>query len=363
MKTSELKKAIKLLKTTIKTKSKFRPVLKCVVIENKNGLLNLSGTDLDINVNFTVTSDIAENFSAAVDFAEFEAIIKASSEVSLLKDTNILKVNGINLVDNIDDFPMLPLIVGGHNKKVNSAAFIEAIESVESAVSHDETRLFLNGIYFEIDEKNIVKNLVATDGYRLNLKTIMGLELSLENSVIMPRQAIKAVKELLKGTDTFSMQADSTHLYFITDNGQVSARLIAREFLKYNQVIPSKVKASYKFKIESILSAIDKIMPLVEIAIKVDKIDKIRAKIIKLELKENGLNLVYREQSFLIESNNMIELFGLPSAFGLNLEFLTDAVNSFDKKDSISWGINAELSPVLLANTDGLKCLLMPVKL
>jgi DNA polymerase-3 subunit beta len=202
---------------------------------------------------------------------------------------------------------------------------------------------------------------VATDGHRLSLlETDLGennIE-SLVNGIIIPR---KGVNELKKLADTFqdaeiTIAVDDSFLYAsIADQYFISLRLIAREYPKYQAVIPSKTTFTMTADRDSFFDAVRRI------------------KIMSNE-KSNGVKVRLSGEEMTIMANHPslgdaletipVNYDGGEMEIGFNAKYLIDTLSTFDEGD-ISLELNNEMSPVIIKsnNLPNYLGIIMPLRL
>ena len=103
-----------------------------------------------------------------------------------------------------EDYPIIEKDNTGINIKINSKILFKLIDKTKFAISNEETRYFLNGLYFNInneENKNIV-TLVGTDGHRL-AKFSHNIDENIDqiSGVIIPKKTIYELSKLLSEID------------------------------------------------------------------------------------------------------------------------------------------------------------------
>ena len=349
-------------------KRNSRPILTYTLIEAIDGQLNVSATDLEVSAKVVVKAQVDNPGRFCVNAKNIFDILKelpgTQITLSLDEDTNTLKLNCGDihyslLIYKPDDFPHLVFNQDVNKFKLSSEQLANIINKTSYAVLNDETRLYLNGIYLqEIDSK---LRAVATDGHRLSL---LETDLSednnetLINGIIIPRKGIfeiKKVSETYPETD-IEISVDDTFLY-INARGEyfLSIRLIAREYPKYQAVIPNKTTYTMTTDRNSFFDAIRRI------------------KIMSNE-KSNGVRVKLADQVMTLTANHpslgdametmAVDYNGKEMEIGFNAKYLIDTLQSFDEGE-ISLELNNELSPVIIkSNTlPNYLGIIMPLKL
>ncbi len=320
------------------------------------GRILLSATDLDISAKVSVPA-IVENpgrccvnaknlFDIVKELPDGRIILQLNSDEQSLK-IDLDDIHFSLLIYNNDDFP--PLHFGNtlSEFKLKASQVLEIISKTGHAISNDETRLFLNGLFLqEVDSK---LRAVATDGHRLSLietelpDGTLQLE-ALVNGIIIPRKGINEWKKLAEsivseGKSDLLLSMDEAFLYLSADDSYfLSIRLISREYPRYQAVIPSKTTYSLVIDRDSFLESIRRIKIMASE----------RSNGIRMLLRENELELMANHSSLGDAREKMlVDYVGKEMDIGFNAKYLIDAFNTLDEGD-VRIELNNELSPVVI---------------
>ncbi|OUR92946.1 DNA polymerase III subunit beta [Halobacteriovorax marinus] len=349
-------------------KRNSRPILTYTLIEATNEQLNISATDLEVSAKVVVNAHVDNPGKFCVNAKNIFDILKelpgTEIELSLDDESNTLKLNCGDihyslLIYKADDFPHLLFNQEVNKFTLSSEQLTNIINKTSYAVLNDETRLYLNGIYLqEIDSK---LRAVATDGHRLSLLETDLSESNNEtliNGIIIPR---KGIYEIKKVSETYpeikiELSVDDTFLYINAKNEYfLSVRLIAREYPKYQAVIPNKTTYTMTTDRNSFFDAIRRI------------------KIMSNE-KSNGVRLKLSNQEMTLTANHPslgeametmpVDYNGKDMEIGFNAKYLIDTLQSFDEGE-ISLELNNELSPIIIKSNSlpNYLGIIMPLKL
>jgi DNA polymerase-3 subunit beta len=189
-----------------------------------------------ITINAKKLSDIVRELpEASVDLE-----IDDSHKMVLACQKSVFKIHGLPK----DDFPILPDVKKDRVFKVKGSLIQEMIHKTIFAVSTDETRYVLNGVYFQAEGPKL--RMVATDGHRLAFiqKKLEG-KAEDKCNVIIPTKTLnelsKAVSDAGKGKEdevTVEIMATENQIKFVVDGVEIVSRLIEGQFPNYEQVIP-----------------------------------------------------------------------------------------------------------------------------
>ncbi len=159
-----------------------------------------------------------------------------------------------------DDFPMMAGANLPFKFTISPDDIISLIDKTKFAISNEETRYYLNGIYLHSTEKNgqAVLRGVATDGHRLSLYDIPCPEGAKGiPGIIIPKQVVAELRKLLDdGGDSITMEVSETKTRFSFPTSVMTSKLIDGKFPDYNMVIPKtndkKMEADCKVFKESV---------------------------------------------------------------------------------------------------------------
>lgn len=153
------------------------PILEGIYIKTNETSLTLIGSDMDVSIQTTVNANIIEQGRIVIDAKIFGEIIRklpnATIKIETLENQIIRITCEKSVFDvvymNTNEFPELPKINEDLKISVKQNILKNMIKGTSFAIAQDETRPILQGILFEVKNKNL--NLVALDGYRLAIKS------------------------------------------------------------------------------------------------------------------------------------------------------------------------------------------------
>jgi DNA polymerase III subunit beta len=154
--------------------------------------------------------------------------------VELTSDNGKYKVMG----ENPDNFPKEPAADGTSSFQTTCSALVTAIGKTLFAVSSDDLRPAMTGVYIEMDKKGL--QFVATDAHRLVRYKRKDVSCPKTDSLIVPKKPLNLLKSALPNNeDEITMSYNSNHLFVTHGTTQMSCRLIDARFPDYKVVIPS----------------------------------------------------------------------------------------------------------------------------
>jgi DNA polymerase-3 subunit beta len=352
---------------TVVDKKNSRPILTNCLIKAQNNKLELIATDLEVSAKLFLDAQVHQAGQFCINSKNIGDILRElpNDLIDLEVDqNNLLNLNCKNikyslLVTTAEEYPQLNFQNQNSEFRLKTKQISHIINKTQHAISTDETRLYLNGIYFQMIDSKL--RSVAIDGHRLALLDsyeVIGDNKFLRDGVIIPKKGISELKKIAENypDDEIIMSLDDSFLFVNARNEYyLSIRLIAREYPKYQTVIPAKTTCKFSIERNSILNAVKRI------------------KILSNE-KTNGIKMHVSPGSLTISTNHPalgqatetmpIDYEGKATEIGFNAKYLIDSLSVFNETD-IQFEFNNELSPVVIKADDLPEFLgiIMPLKL
>ena len=154
--------------------------------------------------------------------------------IEITSDNGKYKVMG----ENPDNFPKEPQPEDTSNFTMVSSALLTAINKTIFAVSNDDLRPAMTGVYFELDKKGIT--FVATDAHRLVRFSRTNVACPKKDSFIVPKKPLNLLKAVLPDNeDELTISYTENHLFVTHGQTELVCRLIDARFPDYKVVIPT----------------------------------------------------------------------------------------------------------------------------
>jgi DNA polymerase III subunit beta len=228
------------------------PILSNVMIEaQENGAIKLTATDLDLQIVETFSAEVetagATTVSAHTLF-EIARKLPDGSQVQLHAADGRMAVNAGRARFSLatlprDDFPMIAEGDLPTSFELPTASLVQIIDKTRFAISTEETRYYLNGIFLHVSEdpEPVIK-AAATDGHRLARVTLPrpdGAEGMPD--IIIPRKCVAEVRKLIDESSSSAIQIElsASKIRFTFDNAILTSKLIDGTFPDYSRVIPT----------------------------------------------------------------------------------------------------------------------------
>ena len=154
--------------------------------------------------------------------------------IEITSDNGKYKVMG----ENPDNFPKEPAADDTTSFKMTATALITAINKTSFAVSNDDLRPAMTGVFFELNKDYL--QFVATDAHRLLRYKRTDVSCPSQDSFIVPKKPLNLLKAALPDNeDEITINYNSNHLFVKHGTTQMSCRLIDARFPDYKVVIPT----------------------------------------------------------------------------------------------------------------------------
>ena len=344
------------------------PILANIRLEAADGGLKLTSTDMDISVEDKALADISTAGATTVAAHTFFDIIRKLPEekaITLNKDADQTKLtircgsSRFSLATlPVDDFPVMDEGDLTHHFSLPAAELHNLIEKTRFAVSTEETRYYLNGVYMHTteDDGNKVLRTVATDGHRLaRLETSVPDGASGMPGIIIPRKTIGELRKLTEETDgNIDISLSETKIRFRSGDTVLISKLIDGTFPDYTRVIPSGNDKIMEVNCKDMSTAVDRVSVIAT--------EKSRG--IKLTISQGNLKLSANspEQG---EASEEIEVTYSADEIetGFNSRYLLDMLGQIEG-DSVQFVLAEASSPALVRDPGdvGAVYVIMPMR-
>ena len=348
------------------------PILSNIILEAKDDKLILSSTNLDIYCSDKIKAEVLQSGEVSVSAVTFFEIIKrlpSGSEVLMImkEGENEIRLTCGRSKFNLstlktDDFPIISDSDLSTNFVLSADELIRIIDKTKFAVSNEETRYYLNGIFLHKAERNSIQFLraVATDGHRLaqyDIPLTQGAEDI--TGIIIPKKTIYELRKVLDDANgDVSVSLNENKIKFSFNDLKVVSKVIDGTFPDYTKVIPQKNDKNFKTNNGDLKTAIDRVSA-------VAANEESKSKAIKFCIENNSLSLSVESQSK-GSANEMIDVnySGDKVDIGFNSKYIIDICNEVDG-DEISISLSDSISPaIILDKTDeNLFFVLMPMRI
>jgi DNA polymerase-3 subunit beta len=344
------------------------PILANVLLRAEKSKLALKATDLDLEVNETIAAEVSPGGSTTVPAHMIYDIVRKLPDGAQV----VLEATGDRAVLTIragrsrftlqtlpeSDFPDLNAGDMTHKFSLPAADLKRMIDKTQFAISTEETRYYLNGIYLHTvtSGKSETLRAVATDGHRLAQFEIPspsgahGMP-----GVIVPRKTVGEVQRLIDGSDTdVVIELSQAKIRFTIGDVVLTSKLIDGTFPDYARVIPLGNDKELKVDKNEFEHAVDR----------VSTVSSERGRAVKLSLTGGRLTLsVTNPDSGSATEEIEVDYEADPLDIGFNSRYLLDIAAQIEGETALL-KLSDPGSPTLIQDTDakGALYVLMPMR-
>ncbi len=248
------------------------PILSNVLLRGAGGQLTLKATDLDLEITETVPAEVGQDGATTVPAHILHDIVRKlpdGAEVSLDSGDGsqlALKSGRSRFTLQVlpeADFPDLTTGEFPTRFTLPASAVKKLIDRTQFAISTEETRYYLNGIYLHVVavDGNQMLRAVATDGHRLaqaQIEAPAGSEAMA--GVIVPRKAVGEIQKLIEDPEAgVEMEISDTKIRVTIGGVVLTSKLIDGTFPDYARVIPHANDKVLKVDRDAFAEAVDRV--------------------------------------------------------------------------------------------------------
>jgi DNA polymerase-3 subunit beta len=344
------------------------PILSNVLLTAENDAVRLRATDLDIEVVNSLAAETAMKGGATVSAHLLQDIVRKLPDAARIELSSADKEGRVTLTSGqakfslatlpADEFPDLGKAEMTHRFQAPSADLRKLIEKTRFAISSDDSRYYLHGIYLHAVETKTGPALraVATDGHRLaQMDVALPEGANGMPGVIVPRKTVMEALKLIADKDgAVTVELSAARIRFLAGDIVLTSKLIDGSFPDYARVIPANNDKVMQIANADFVSAVDRVSTLSS--------DKGRA--VKLNIAEERLTLSVNNP----DSGSAIEEVGVtyssaPLEIGFNARYLLDISQQFGS-ETLQFKLSDPSSPAVIQDTADAAALyvLMPMR-
>jgi DNA polymerase-3 subunit beta len=342
------------------------PILSNVLIEaSEDGGIRLMATDLDLQVNETVEAQVQQSGATTVSahtLFDIARKLPEGSQVEISAAEGKMQINAGRARFNLatlprDDFPVIAEGELPTRFELPAATLRQIIDKTRFAISTEETRYYLNGIFLHVsDEAQPVLKAAATDGHRLARVTVPRPEGAQGMpDVIIPRKCVAELRKLLDELDgTVQISLSESKIRFGLGNAILTSKLIDGTFPDYSRVIPTANDKLLKIDPKSFMEGVDRVATIASEKTRAVKMALDRDKItLSVTSPENGTAAEEVPGDYAADSFEI----------GFNARYLMDILGQIEG-DTVEVHLADAAAPTLLRENDKAPALyvLMPMR-
>ena len=339
------------------------PILSNVLLKAEGESLSLTATDLDVTISNAVEAKVEQSGSFTLPVKKLVSIAREmggsqieievqGNQCTIQSGASFYRMKGLAA----EEFPPMPDFSGQTKLKMAQDKVKAMLRRTSYAVSTDENRYVLNGLYFSFKENKLT--IVATDGRRLALaEEDLELPEAAHIEAIVPTKAIQELGRLLGDEGEVELQLTENQVSFKINNESgnealIVSKLVEGAYPNYKQVIPAESKQRVTMEKEELQHALR------------------RAEIMTSD-KSNSVKMTFSENNLTITSNSpevgesretmAINYGGEEVSIAFNPQFFIDPLKALEA-DEVHFEFTDQLSPGVVKTNHPFLYVIMPMR-
>lgn len=343
------------------------PILENFLFEIKDGILTISATDLQTSMTTTLSVESKEDGKIAIPSKILIETLKSLPDQPIAfnvdKSTFAIEINAGDgkyklTGENGDDFPKIPTVENPSAVVIPSDILAEAITKTIFAVSSDELRPSMTGVFCELSPEHFT--FVSTDAHKLVRYRRKDAKAEQAASFILPKKALNLLKSSLPSDGTeVTVEYNNTSAFFRFANINLVCRLIDERYPDYEAVIPRNNTNLMTIDRAAFLSSLKRVVIFAN-----KTTHQVRLKITGSELNISSEDLDFSNEAY---ERLSCQYEGADLEIGFNARFLIEMLNNMSGEEITLEMSTPNRAGLLIPQTndenEDLLMLVMPVML
>ncbi|MEM8578119.1 MAG: DNA polymerase III subunit beta [Pseudomonadota bacterium] len=344
---ADLLKAVSQAQSVVERRNTI-PILANVLIEAEGANVTFRATDLDIEVVDKAPAMVERAGATTVAATVLHEIVRKlpdGAQVTLTADSAAGRLTVEAGRSNFslatlpkEDFPVMASSEYSANFAVEAPKLRRLFDKSKFAISTEETRYYLNGVYMHIADSAL--RCVATDGHRLaRIDSDMPQGAETMPGVIVPRKTVGELRKLLDDDEAkIAVSVSETKVRFAAENITLTSKVIDGTFPDYTRVIPTGNTRKLEVDASDFAKAVDRVAT----------VSSERSRAVKLALDEDRLVLsVNAPDSGAAEEELAVAYGDERLEIGFNAKYLLEIASQVDRENAV-FMFNSSGDPTLM---------------
>jgi DNA polymerase-3 subunit beta len=328
------------------------PILANVLIEAEGDTVSFRATDLDIEVVDKAAAMVERAGATTVSAVMLHEIVRKLPDGALVSLTDDPRTGRLTVEAGRstfalatlprEDFPVMASSEYQTNFSAKAGDLKRLFEKSKFAISTEETRYYLNGVYMHVAEGEDGRALrcVATDGHRLaRIDAALPDGAAGMPGVIVPRKTVNELRKLLDDDDTsIAISVSETKVRFATPDIALTSKVIDGTFPDYSRVIPMGNTKRLEVDAAEFAKAVDRVAT----------VSSERSRAVKLILEEDKLTLTVNSPDSGMAQEELVVAYGDDKLeIGFNAKYLLEIASQIDRENAV-FMLNSSGDPALV---------------
>jgi DNA polymerase-3 subunit beta len=305
------------------------PILSNILLSFTLGKIDIYSTDLELSAISHVDYSGETEKKIVIHGRKFLEILKEmdAEPVTLDIQDNTITIRQkqsefVLGLQEADEFPEVREITGFEEFILDGTAFLEMLDKVDFAVSSDETRYVLTGMFIVGSERKI--SVVGTDGFRMALyqREVEGVKGF--KGIIIPKRSIVEIGRMIAEGDQVRIVIGEKHVQFSTPSVTVVSRLIEGGFPDYENVVPKNNANVVTIQKGRFIKGLRKVSTIIS-----------KSEPIKVTLGESFMEIETESEVGRAKEVLAVDYTGEKLIMNFNIKFLLDVANHIEGENLI----------------------------
>jgi DNA polymerase-3 subunit beta len=344
------------------------PILANVLIEAEDAQVSFRATDLDVEVLDRAPAMVERAGATTVSAVLLHEIVRKLPDGAMVELADDGRSGRLQVTAGRssfalatlpkEDFPVMATSEYAANFSAPAKALRRLFDKSKFAISTEETRYYLNGVYLHVSEAEggRVLRCVATDGHRLaRVDSELPNGAEAMPGVIVPRKTVGELRKLLEDDDMqIAVSVSETKIRFATPDITLTSKVIDGTFPDYTRVIPSGNTKRLEVDAGDFAKAVDRVAT----------VSSERSRAVKLVLEDDKLVLsVNAPDSGAAEEELIVAYADERLEIGFNAKYLLEIASQVDRENAV-FLFNSSGDPTLMREGNDLSAVyvVMPMR-
>lgn len=359
--TKEMNEAISVVTRAMPIHSTL-PILDGVYIYAGASFLFLKCSDLSLQIETEIPAIVEEEGCAVLPGRLCVDLMRKFKGESIEFETNgnslILRSGRVKSslqVIAAEEYPEMVRVRDEFSAEISQLTLKSMIHQTKFAVSLDESKPILGGIYLKFTEdKNLT--MVALDGFRLAMRNEKISNCTGEKSVIIPYRTLNEIFSILDSEDkTIKLVFSSTHIKLEIGSTKLISRLLDGEYVNYQSILPKLFTTKVSINVKELADSAERALLMAKEG---------KSNMIKFNFEGNAVNITANSEKGSINDEVEINLVGKGIEIAFNAKYILDVTKEIED-ETVYLNMNTSVTPCVITPIEGDKYyyMVLPVRL
>ena len=345
----ELSTALQIVNMARKGKTPMQ-ILECVLIEAQENKIVLTGTDMSMQVSYSIPCDVDECGKSAIRGTLIEEVVKKFPDGMLAVDVNekdAFTVKSGRIKSRLsgnksDEFPVKEPMDASKTVTIPANDFCDMIASTEMCIAVEDVRQVLNGGCLDVSSGAV--SMVGMDGFRMAVRTIKPSSVPDDMRVIIPIKTLGVLKKMLSnaGDELIDLRFTDKDFGLSFGNAEVLCTLIEGQYVEYSKIVPQQFGTVVTLDARQFRDTVERAAMIARLG---------ENRLVRLAVR--GDSMTVYASSGVDEIAEVVDAMtsGADAEIAFNVKYLLDAVKMFTSGE-VLLKMNNSISPCIVNSAD-----------